>query len=74
MVWFFTSVKSKMSLQVTLLIECFTTILEWTHIILDSIVLLNVNVQSLNATIGLIAALDGAFVGFHCSMRLKMIL
>ena len=68
------SVQSEMGLKITFLIECFATVFKWADIVFDPIVLLYVDVQSLNPTVRLIAPLDGTSVGLNILVRFHVIL
>ena len=74
MIWLLSSVKSKMCLQVSFLIESFPTVFKWTNIVFHSIVLLDMDIEPLDTTVRLVASLDWTLVSFDCSMCLKMIL
>ena len=73
MVWLFSSVQSHVGLEVSFLIESFAASLVRTDEVLDAIVLLDMDIESLDATVGLIAALDGALVHLDCLMGLKVV-
>ena len=62
-----------MCLEVTFLIESLTTAFKGTHIVFDSIVLLDMNTEALYSTVGFIATLDGALVRFDILMCLHVV-
>lgn len=60
MVWFFSRMQAQVCLQVSLLVEGLATVLKWTYEVSGPVVLLQMHLESLLATVGFIAALHGA--------------
>ena len=73
MVRLLTSVQSKMRLQVALLVEGFLAVFERTDEVTCAIVLLQVHLEALLPTVGLIAALDWTDKIFLLLVRFSMI-
>ena len=63
-----------MSLQISFLIECLATIFKRTHEVLNAIVLLYMDVESLYTTVGVEASLNWTLVRLYLLVRLHVIL
>ena len=73
MIRFLTRMQSKMGLKITLFVERLTAAFERAHKVLGTIVAFQVNLESLHATVRLVASGDGTLVSLLVFMSVCVI-